>query len=132
MEKTKIPTVLYAEITPNPNVMKFVANRMIVHNNHGFDLRIPELENEFWNLWIHRWIALITLNTVSPNLIDKDLTSQLIKSTVNGFDSIMTLSLTANRLSDNNSLLFAPWISISSFLVSVHHRKTRNITYKLR
>lgn len=30
MEKTAIPTVVYAELTPNPATMKFVANRMLV------------------------------------------------------------------------------------------------------
>ncbi len=30
MEKTKIPTVVYAELTPNPATMKFVANRLLV------------------------------------------------------------------------------------------------------
>ena len=29
---SKIPTSLYAETTPNPLVMKFVANRMLVDN----------------------------------------------------------------------------------------------------
>lgn len=30
MEKTAIPTVVYAELTPNPATMKFVANRLLV------------------------------------------------------------------------------------------------------
>ncbi len=30
MEKTTIPTVVYAELTPNPATMKFVANRLLV------------------------------------------------------------------------------------------------------
>jgi NFU1 iron-sulfur cluster scaffold homolog, mitochondrial len=32
METRKIPTVIYAESTPNPHAMKFVANRMLVDN----------------------------------------------------------------------------------------------------
>jgi hypothetical protein len=30
---TKIPISLYAEATPNPKVMKFTANKMLVDNN---------------------------------------------------------------------------------------------------
>ena len=30
---TKIPISLYAEATPNPMVMKFTANKMLVNNN---------------------------------------------------------------------------------------------------
>ena len=30
---TKIPTSLYSEATPNPRVMKFTANRMLVDQN---------------------------------------------------------------------------------------------------
>lgn len=30
MEKRKIPTAVYAEMTPNPSVMKFVADRMMI------------------------------------------------------------------------------------------------------
>jgi Fe-S cluster biogenesis protein NfuA len=30
METTKVPITIYAEVTPNPSVMKFVANKMLV------------------------------------------------------------------------------------------------------
>lgn len=39
MSTTKIPISLYAEATPNPNVMKFTANKMLV------DTRIYEFNN---------------------------------------------------------------------------------------
>ncbi len=32
METRKIPTVIYAESTPNPHAMKFVANRLLVED----------------------------------------------------------------------------------------------------
>ena len=39
MSTTKIPVSLYAEATPNPNVMKFTANKMLV------DTHIYEFNN---------------------------------------------------------------------------------------
>ena len=39
MSTAKIPVSLYAEATPNPNVMKFTANKMLV------DTRIYEFNN---------------------------------------------------------------------------------------
>lgn len=33
METTKVPITLYAEVTPNPAVMKFVANRMLIEGD---------------------------------------------------------------------------------------------------
>lgn len=33
MEITKIPLTLYSEMTPNPNTMKFVANKMLISEN---------------------------------------------------------------------------------------------------
>jgi len=39
MEKSNIPTNLYAEMTPNPNAMKFVANRLIMQGDDGVEFK---------------------------------------------------------------------------------------------
>ncbi|MBI1316215.1 NifU family protein [bacterium] len=41
MEQPRIPIEVYAESTPNPNVMKFVANRRLVMHD-GLEFRSPE------------------------------------------------------------------------------------------
>ena len=35
-DKKKIPVTIYAESTPNPNVLKFVSNKKLVENSHEF------------------------------------------------------------------------------------------------
>lgn len=39
MEKTAIPTIVYAELTPNPATMKFVANRMLVQEGVNLEFQ---------------------------------------------------------------------------------------------
>lgn len=38
MENTKTPYTIYAEMTPNPNSMKFVSNRWLITNNKSFEI----------------------------------------------------------------------------------------------
>jgi len=38
MEKTQAPYTMYAEMTPNPNTMKFVANRWLVTNDKSYEI----------------------------------------------------------------------------------------------
>lgn len=38
MENTKLPYTIYAEMTPNPNSMKFVSNRWLVTNDKSFEI----------------------------------------------------------------------------------------------
>lgn len=46
MEKSNIPTNIYAEMTPNPNAMKFVANRLIMQGDDGVEFKsIQEAKN---------------------------------------------------------------------------------------
>lgn len=42
--KKKVPVTVYAESTPNPSVIKFVANKKLVHNYHEFK-SIDEAKN---------------------------------------------------------------------------------------
>lgn len=44
MSKKKVPTTVYAEITPNPSVLKFVANKRLVETSHEF-VSIDEAKN---------------------------------------------------------------------------------------
>ena len=39
METQRIPTSVYAEMTPNPAVMKFVADRTLVPHSHQLEFR---------------------------------------------------------------------------------------------
>ena len=39
METQRIPTSVYAEMTPNPAVMKFVADRTLVPQSHQLEFR---------------------------------------------------------------------------------------------
>lgn len=39
METTKIPTIIYAESTPNPGTMKFVANRLLINEGATAEYR---------------------------------------------------------------------------------------------
>ena len=46
MNTAKIPVSLYAEATPNPNVMKFTANKMLVDtHNYEFNNRAEAVES---------------------------------------------------------------------------------------
>lgn len=45
MSDTKTATTVYAEITPNPKVMKFVANRAIIQGNSVEFMNIDEAQN---------------------------------------------------------------------------------------
>tara|TARA_R110001592_G_scaffold148998_1_gene374361 strand:+ start:6142 stop:6771 length:630 start_codon:yes stop_codon:yes gene_type:complete len=38
MEETKAPYTIYAEMTPNPNSMKFVSNRWLVTNDKSYEI----------------------------------------------------------------------------------------------
>ncbi|MCB9361214.1 MAG: NifU family protein [Flavobacteriales bacterium] len=38
MEKTQLPYTIYAEMTPNPNSMKFVSNRWLVTNDKSYEI----------------------------------------------------------------------------------------------
>lgn len=38
MENTKAPYTIYAESTPNPNTMKFVANRWLITNDRSYEV----------------------------------------------------------------------------------------------
>lgn len=38
MEKTQAPYTIYAEMTPNPNTMKFVSNRWLVTNDKSYEI----------------------------------------------------------------------------------------------
>ncbi|TXB67316.1 NifU family protein [Vicingus serpentipes] len=38
MEKTQAPYTIYAEMTPNPNSMKFVSNRWLVTNDRSYEI----------------------------------------------------------------------------------------------
>lgn len=42
MEKTIAPYTMYAEMTPNPNTMKFVANRWLVTNDKSYEVLANE------------------------------------------------------------------------------------------
>ena len=42
MEKTQAPYTMYAEMTPNPNTMKFVANRWLVTNDKSYEVLANE------------------------------------------------------------------------------------------
>lgn len=42
MEINKIATTVYMEMTPNPNTMKFVANRLIVEGDYGCEYKSAE------------------------------------------------------------------------------------------
>jgi len=42
METTKAPYTIYAESTPNPNTMKFVANRWLVTNDKSYEVLASE------------------------------------------------------------------------------------------
>jgi len=42
MEKKKIPTAVYAEMTPNPSVMKFVVDRALVSGQHQLEFMNAE------------------------------------------------------------------------------------------
>ena len=46
METTKIPVTVYAEMTPNPATMKFVANRILVENGAVVEYTDPEKAND--------------------------------------------------------------------------------------
>jgi len=46
METTKIPAVVYAESTPNPTTMKFVANRMLVEGDITVEYTEPAQAKE--------------------------------------------------------------------------------------
>lgn len=45
MSQNKIPTTVYAESTPNPKVMKFVANRAIIQGDSVEFMNIDEAKN---------------------------------------------------------------------------------------
>lgn len=42
MDKKKIPTAVYAEMTPNPTTMKFVADRLLISGGLQVEYRTPE------------------------------------------------------------------------------------------
>ncbi|MFB0923700.1 MAG: NifU N-terminal domain-containing protein, partial [Vicingaceae bacterium] len=42
MENTQAPYTIYAESTPNPNTMKFVANRWLVTNDKSYEVLANE------------------------------------------------------------------------------------------
>ena len=42
METTKAPYTIYAESTPNPNTMKFVANRWLITNDKSYEVLANE------------------------------------------------------------------------------------------
>ncbi len=46
METTKIPAVVYAESTPNPTTMKFVANKMLVNGDITVEYTEPSQAKE--------------------------------------------------------------------------------------
>ena len=43
-EEKKIPVSIYAEMTPNPAVLKFVANRMLIEQDHAEFKNIEEAQ----------------------------------------------------------------------------------------
>ena len=45
MNENKVPTTVYAESTPNPKVMKFVANRAIIQGDSVEFMNIDEAKN---------------------------------------------------------------------------------------
>ena len=45
MSTNKIPTNVYAEMTPNPTTMKFVADRPLVSGGHQLEFLSPEYLN---------------------------------------------------------------------------------------
>ena len=45
MSENKIATTVYAESTPNPKVMKFVANRAIIQGDSVEFMNIDEAKN---------------------------------------------------------------------------------------
>ncbi|HEX4887122.1 MAG TPA: NifU family protein [Luteibaculaceae bacterium] len=47
MEKTVIPTVVYAELTPNPATMKFVANRMLIDEGVNLEFTTKQQARPF-------------------------------------------------------------------------------------
>lgn len=42
MDMTRIPTEVYAEMTPNPATMKFVADRLLIDGGHQVEFTSPE------------------------------------------------------------------------------------------
>ncbi|MCC7331006.1 MAG: NifU family protein [Flavobacteriales bacterium] len=45
MEKTIAPYTFYAEMTPNPNTMKFVANRWLITNGNQYEFLTTDYKN---------------------------------------------------------------------------------------
>jgi len=106
-ERKKVPVTVYAESTPNPSAMKFVANKKLVTSTNEFT-SIDDAENSPFatELFHFPFVKSVFLdeNYVSITKFDvadwKDITMELrefIRSYIENGKEIVSASITANK-----------------------------------
>ena len=108
MSTTKIPVSLYAEATPNPNVMKFTANKMLV------DTHIYEFNNRAEAIDSPLALELFGFSFVDSVFISKN------------FVSVSKKVFPRNNRAINKNILNAPSRSITTQIDTVYSQSSRS------
>ena len=126
VESNKIsPTTVYAESTPNPNVMKFVVNKKIVKGVYEFK-NIDETSNA------PIVKSLFTFPFVKEVFLDFNFISITQNSTSNWDENVMEVrEFIRSYIEDNNILIYEDLINTNSSIVELDTENIDDISKEI-
>lgn len=126
IESNKVsPTTVYAESTPNPNVMKFVVNKKIVKGVYEF-----KNVDETSNAPIVK--SLFTFPFVKEVFLDFNFISITQNSTSNWDENVMEVrEFVRSYIEDNNILIYEDLINTNSSIVELDTENIDDISKEI-
>ena len=126
VESNKVsPTTVYAESTPNPNVMKFVVNKKIVKGVYEF-----KNVDETSNAPIVK--SLFTFPFVKEVFLDFNFISITQNSTSNWDENVMEVrEFIRSYIEDNNILIYEDLINTNSSIVELDTENSDDISKEI-
>tara|TARA_B100000497_G_scaffold23293_1_gene27278 strand:+ start:1034 stop:1921 length:888 start_codon:yes stop_codon:yes gene_type:complete len=126
VESNKVsPTTVYAESTPNPNVMKFVVNKKIVKGVYEF-----KNVDETSNAPIVK--SLFTFPFVKEVFLDFNFISITQNSTSNWDENVMDIrEFIRSYIEDNNILIYEDLINTNSSIVELDTENIDDISKEI-